>query len=751
MTVNYKVIPATALLLISSIPAKAETVQASREADTLTTIVVTAQRREEDIQKVGAAITAIDGKELARARIVQPLNLMELTPALSAVNTTSDGSPVFSIRGIGLDDFNPNNSGGTAVYLDNIYAGSQLFLSGQLFDIQRAEVVKGPQATLYGRNATGGAINIISNMPTDTVKGSATVGYGRWDTGRVLAALSGPLGNGWSARLAASVENQGTGWQTDLDNGRKYGKTNRQAIRGLLRYQSDGPFSALFNIHGIRDHSQPSSPQSFGNVFAVGAGSQALLDTGTDDPARVRVGNLDLSRSDSGFGAGVTLGYDTEAADVSLITSWDRYHRETVDSVDGIPGPSFDLLQHDKARQFYGELRVVSKKPIINGLTDWLAGISYVRTHFDGRDASDQSGPFVGQFATPPDFVTTGLSVAQADYVQLSTSWGAFLQTTTHLMPNLRLVLGGRFSRDRNSFTGVSLETGLADGGVLFQGVGATVAALDESHTTSTGSYRAGLEFDVTDTVLLYTNVSSAFKAGTYYASPALDPAAWRYVRPERVRSVEAGLKSTWLDHRLQMNVAAFDYAYRDRQSLIIFISPATGFPVGSLANVPEAKITGGEIELTWKPVSQFEITAGWSHLKSRVTRTLDNVGGAPLFTPVPTGSPLSQAPSNSYTAAAAYRLPLASSWQGMLDVNGRWTSKQISTISDPNGVYGPNKQFNARIGLASTSSHWDFSIWGRNLTDENSTTYASSDFYGGATVWRMQPRSYGIDVTRDF
>jgi len=738
-------------LALGTAHANAEIGQPEVASDSVETVVVTAQRREEDIQKIGAAISAVDGATLEHARVLQPLNLMDLTPALSAVNTTSDGSPVFSIRGVGLDDFNPNNSGGTAVYLDNIYAGSQLFLSGQLFDMQRAEVVKGPQATLYGRNATGGAINLISRMPTDSFDAYLTAGYGRWDSRRVLAAVSGPIGEGWSARLAASVEDQGERWQTDIDTGRKFGKLNREAARALLRYQSEGAFSALFNIHGSRDKSQPSSPQSFGNIFAVGPGSQELLDTGSSDPSKVRVGDLDLDRSETGSGIGLTLNYEVENSEVSLITGWDRYHREVTDTVDGIPGPSFDLLQDDKARQMYAELRAVSKEPVFDGRTDWLLGISYVRTRFRGRDASDQSAPFVGQFSIPPDFVTTGLSVAQADYTQIANSWGVYAQTTTRLLPALRLIVGGRYSKDRNTFEGVSTETGLADGGVLFQGIGSTVASLDGQNTKGSFSYRGGLEFDITNQVMLYANLSSAFKAGTYYASPALDPAAWRYVNPEKVRALEAGLKSTWFDRRLQLNLAAFDYSYRDRQSLIIFISPASGFPVGSLANVPKSKITGGELEMVWQLIPQIELTAGMSYLDSRVTRTLDNVGGAPLFTPVPEGSRLSQAPRTSYVAALKYHLPELSNWKPSIDVNGRWTSKQVSTISDPNGVYGSTRQFNARVGLVSPTAEWEVSAWGRNLTDENSITYASSDFYGGTTVWRQQPRSYGIEVTRSF
>lgn len=735
---------------VSSAPAAAD--GPADTSDQLTTITVTAQRREENIQKVGESVLALSPQEFGASRVMKPVDLMQLTPALSSVNTTTDGTPVFAIRGVGLDDYNPNNSSGTAVYLDNIYATSPMFLSGQMYDVQRVEVIEGPQATLYGRNATGGAINIISNMPARDFGAYLTAGFGRWSDVNFTGAVTGSLGDDWMARVAVAVANQSDGWQTDINTGRDVGKINRQAARGILEYAPTGSrLSVLFNFHGTHDTSLPSSPQSYGNAAYAGPAAAPLLDTGTDDPSKVRVGALAIGRDENGAGVGVTVNYELDAARLSLISGWDRYSRRVTDNVDGIPGPSFDLFQNDETRQTYAELRLVSQRPIFNDLLDWTVGASYSGSHFEGGDSSDQSAPYVGQYEIPPNYTTPGLSVAQADYTQITDSWSVYSQTTTHLTSAFRLVLGGRYSQDKVGFDGISTETGSAAGGVLFNGVGATVAALDEERTERHVSYRAGVEFDAAENVLLYANVATAFKAGTYYAAPALDPAAWRYVRPEKVQGLEGGIKSTWLDRKLMLNIAAFDYKYDDRQSIIIFISPASGFPVGSLANVPESRITGGEFEFTVRPVAALEISAGVSYLSARVTKTLNDVGGAPLYTNVPDGTRLAQAPQNSYLLSATYHLPQVVQWRPSINLNGRWTGSQRSSISDPNGYYGPFKQLNARLSVVSPTAAWEVAAWGQNLTSADSTTYASTDFWGGVTIYRQMPLSYGVELTRHF
>src|ERR1700691_518596 len=168
-------------------------VLADESGDSLDEVIVTAQRRSQSAEEIGVAINVASGAQLQSLRIQQPLALSTIAPSLSTMNATTDSTPLFLIRGVGLDDFNMNNSSGVGTYLDEAFASFPGFLTAALFDVNRVEILKGPQGTLYGKNTAGGAINIISKRPTDAFEGYATIDYSRWETLDLTAAVSGPL------------------------------------------------------------------------------------------------------------------------------------------------------------------------------------------------------------------------------------------------------------------------------------------------------------------------------------------------------------------------------------------------------------------------------------------------------------------------------------------------------------------------------------------------------------------------------
>lgn len=720
----------------------------AQDSDAITEIVVTAQKRTEDIQSVGASITAMSGADLVDARIRRPVDISELTPGLSTLNMTADGNPAFAIRGVGLDDFNPNNSSGTAVYMDGIYQSAPAFLQGQLFDVARVEVLKGPQGTLYGKNATGGAVSIVSNAPSDTPEGFFTAGYGRWHTLDLSGAVSGPLGENIRGRLAGTLTEQGEGWQKDIDTGRRFGQTRQYAIRGQLEFKPNAKLSTLLSVHFSRDLSTPSSYQA-DNVNVPGCPScVAAWNTGTTNPTLVKVDALDLYRDIKGDGASLTTRISLEFADLISILGFDEVDFRNSDNNNGIPAPIYDLYQHDFVRQAYEETRLVSTQRLFDK-TDWILGTSYSWQKFHGQDASDQSTLFVGFFENPPDVTTRGLSVAQANYIQNPKSFGLFLNTTTHLLDSLRLIIGGRYSNDRISVDGATTETGLANGGVLFQGIGSIVTALDTAHETNSFSYRVGAEFDLSPNLLYYANVSTATKSGQFYLGPALDPAGWSYAHPEKLTAFETGLKMSLFDRRLLFNSSVYYYDYVDRQSGVLFISPVTGLIAGALANIPKSRMDGIDIDATARPFRSLTLKAAMSYLDSRVIHTLTGVYGAPLVSSLPVGAPLAQAPRVTGMLSGTYDHAVGDGLTTLVHLDYRWVDAQKNTLADPMGEYGPFGNLNARLSLNS-SSGWEVGIWGRNLANSNAIVNAYSGFVG-RTIYRMQPVSYGADVTYRF
>ena len=263
---------------------------------TLEEVVVTAQKRAQSVQDIGVTVSAFSGEQVTDMNLSAPKDLAAFTPGLSTANATSGGTPIFAIRGIGLDDFNINNNSGVGVYIDEVFASSPALLSGQLFDVERVEVLKGPQGTLYGKNTTGGAINFISAKPTDEFEAYVTASYGNWKTSTLTAAVSGPLSDQVRGRIAIDYEKSDQGWQQDIDTGRQFGRPDRIAGRGLLEFDINDRLSALLNVHFSKDDSIPESPQSTGGPFAPEGFDIA---TGSEAPDKVRVGDLAVSRDET--------------------------------------------------------------------------------------------------------------------------------------------------------------------------------------------------------------------------------------------------------------------------------------------------------------------------------------------------------------------------------------------------------------------------------------------------------------------
>ena len=198
---------ASAVSCAISLSVHAENTTIEKQADNtaIEKIVVTSQKRVQAINDVGVTITAFGADDIKELGFETPTDLASNTPGLSTTNATSGGTPIFAIRGIGLDDFNSNNSSGVGVYIDDVFAAYPVFLNGQLFDVQRVEVLKGPQGTLYGKNTTGGAINFVSIKPHEDFEGYVTTSLSRWNTVKVEGAVNGNLTDGINSRLALII------------------------------------------------------------------------------------------------------------------------------------------------------------------------------------------------------------------------------------------------------------------------------------------------------------------------------------------------------------------------------------------------------------------------------------------------------------------------------------------------------------------------------------------------------------------
>jgi iron complex outermembrane recepter protein len=722
------------------------------EASALKEVVVTATRRRESVQQIGVAITAVSGDEVAALRIQQPLNLSTLSPSLSTMNSQTDSTPLFLLRGIGLDDFNNNNSSGVGTYLDGVFASFPGFLTGALYDVSRVEILKGPQGTLYGKNTGGGAINIISNEPTKVPEGYLDVNLSRWGTLDATGAVSGPLTDAVTARIAATVTKQAEGYQTDIDTGRKFGKLDRGGARALFDVRLSDAASLLINIHGVYDDSVPSSP-STPNVEALippqPFPTAGLLDS-PPGGTWVRTGGLPLYKHEIGAGTVETLNIDFAPFKLTSISAYDYFTDHSLDNYDGYPAADNNWTKNFQQWQWSQEFRLTSHT---GGFFDWIVGTDYSQNWYRCRDALDWT--FVYGLA---DYITQGgKAITATSFIQRQQSAGVYAHAETHLSSRFTLVTGTRYSYDAASFDGVTLDptgelTWAANGftGPIIPNT--VLAALDEARSNQNVSYLVGLDFQITEKMLLYASVATGYKAGIFYGQPAQVQVDWGYVQPEHVLTTELGIKSRFFADSLQIDAAVFDSRIHDRQSsLSLWAGPVGTQPlIAGLGNVPESEIDGVESEIDWRPVRGLQIHLAATYLHARVTQTLTNDNGLALFTPVMVGQMLPDAPNFSAGYVVYYEHPVAGGLMMYAQANDHYVSAIHPYLGDPT-TFGRGHDLGARLGVKNPSGHWDTSLWVTNLTDTRPLTYAFAGSEGQQVSFYQKPRSVGVEVLYTF
>ncbi len=715
-------------------------------------IVVTAQRRSQSEQDIGVAVTAVSGEEMQALRIQQPLMLSTLSPSLSTMNSTTDGTPLFLIRGVGLDDFNTNNSSGVGTYLDDVFASFPGFLTESLYDVDRIEILKGPQGTLYGKNTAGGAINIISKRPTDDFEGYVDLDYSRWETTDVTAAVSGPLADGIKARLAGTATVQGEGYQTDLDDGEKYGKLNRGGLRALFDVRLGESADLLLNFHYTYDHSVPSSP-STPNVEALippqPFPTAGLLDSPPGGQL-VRVGGLPLYKDENGDGVVGTLNWHFAGLTLTSISAFDEFFSHSLENYDGYPAADNNWNKNFQQQQYSEELRLASAT---GGFVDWILGAEYSENWYHCRDALDWT--FVYGLAT---YINEGgLAITATNFIQTQESGGLYAHAETHLTDKLTLVTGLRYSHDEASFDGNTIDpTGLLTyaannftGPIIPNTV---LAALDESRSSHNVSYRLEPDYHLTDKIMVYASLATAYKAGIFYGQPAQVQVDWSYVQPEHVRTTEIGIKSRFLGDSLQVDAALFDSEIRDRQSsLSLWAGPVGTQPlIAGLGNVPQSRIDGAETEIDWRPVRGLQVHVAGTYLHARVTETLTNDNGLALYTPVQIGQMLPDAPKLSESYIVTYEHGLRGQVNLYGQVNDHYVGPEHPYLADPT-TFGDGHSLGARLGLRNPAEHWETSVWVTNLTDTRPLTYAFAGSEGQQVSFYQKPRSVGVSLHYSF
>lgn len=727
-------------------------------------IVVTAQRRAQNVQDVPISVTAVSGDNLVQAGVASAADLGRVVPNLNIKLATGASSPVYTIRGIGTSSYTTNTVPSVGVYVDEVYLTNTSMSAFQLFDIERVEVLRGPQGTLFGRNTTGGAVSYFSKRPTSSFEAevSGTVGsYKRLDLGGVL---SGPLTETLAARVSVQWNNQYEGFFQDLRRGNDYGRAHSIAGRLQLLWQPSSDTEVLLRVYagnedsdnwyylgaGVRQPGAASpdpylAPQNGGFVLrqrcpAADAGSPRGIRAGCvnalgyrdadGDPFTIEPGLRPFLRNRS-LGAALTVSTDLGWADLTSVTGYQNFRYRRSEDFDASPLLINETVYRGNVEQVSQELRLSNTSDRLT----WIAGAFY---GFDRLRENDE----VNQLYSP-DYRT----IYDVRFRQTTQTYSGFVHLEYNLTPKFRVIAAGRVTHDRITFNGGTVDR-LAEapnaGGLCAEfGLcgGVSAGKLVNSYTEWSG--RLGINFKPSDDTLLYASVSRGFKSAAFNGGYQLSAAEVGGIGPEKLIAYEAGFKTDLFERLLRINGAAFLYDYDDIQILGLVL-PNLDY---RLVNLAKARVWGAEVEATLRPGAGLTISGSAGYVDSEVRR-----GNTGLAFDV-TGNRLPNAPRFTARGTVAKKFAISGALDLTLAADVNWQDKVFYSIeNDPLVAERAYALVDLRATLASRSG-LELSAWVRNLTDKAyyRESFAAQGSAGLVMYTPGTPRTAGVTLVKRF
>jgi iron complex outermembrane receptor protein len=720
-------------------------------------VVVTAQHRSENIQTVPIAIQAFTGKALSELGVKSSTDLAQFTPNLEIALPNGEGNqPIISIRGIGLNDYDTNNAGPNGVYLDEVYLSSPAAQTFQIFDLDRVEVLKGPQGTLYGRNTSGGAINFVSAKPTDETSGNLHIDYGSFNTVNVEGAFNHALLPNLDGRIAFAVNESGGYMYNSLTGARENGAHN-YAARGALLYRPGNSLKILLNLHGGQVNNRPTEYRHIGDLNPTTGAQCSVAETnaghcvdlfgyGTPrdfyDGAFNRREHLRVSS----VGGYLRADYAPGPIDYTSITSVEYSDKLHPEDSDASPNRLLEIDYGVRSTTLTQELRAAQTRDRYN----WVVGAYYL------HEALTQDQPLQALL----DFDTfygpgsgDGLALKTYDNSrQITDAYAAFGQGEFKITPRLKVVLGGRYTSESKHFDYIG-SVQYQEGGENNFGPIIPLANSHQALSDSAFSWRLGLNYQLAERVMAYMSVSTGFKSGDFNGSflstnPAEIARQLRPVAPETITAYEVGLKSSLLDQRLILDAAAFYNDYKDMQLFVLVppVAGGTGFPVDVLDNAPRAHTDGLDAQLTAKPASPLTATVQLGLLETKLDRYVSNRDPSQ---PDYSGDQLPLAPHISASILLDYRASLG---PGTLDLQGSANYKGHAFFDISNSPYLDQSAYwieNLRAAYAVPGDRWEIAVYVHNLSGEHYYVdkFDLTNPFGLIQGVVGQPRVFGVEI----
>ena len=703
----------------------------SYAAPALEEVIVTANKRAENINDVGLSISAVSGDQMAEQKLSSLEEISSVVPGLVFSSSTSN-TPIFTLRGIGFNEQSLGAYPATSLYIDEAPMPFPVLASHAAYDLERVEVLKGPQGILFGQNSTGGAINFITAKPSQEFEAGGDVSIGNYARKELNGYVSGPLTDALGARLAITSL-QADEWQKSASRSDKNGAQDYFAGRLVLEFTPTDRSAYLFNINAWQDNSDPQAQQYVaynpaikvdsatgnppGTLAAIAAQQFTAEDTEAADwspyidPSSERDYYQLVARGDWDLNDEMTL--------TALSTYQDFEQKQSTDG-DGLPLVLFDLgPSYGEIDTWISEIRLSS----VNATTKWVIGANLE----ESNTAEDQTLNYIDStnYTDQNAYInTSGISLAQ----EIST-YAMFGNLDYSLSDDLTVKVGARYTDSTikvNSCNYAAPNTpGAIDAGdgantatlfnILGNALGTeafTPIGINGCYTLNDNSvpgdpyvnelsednvsWRLGADYGLDDDTLIYANISKGYKSGSYPALAAanffqLDP-----VTQESVQAYEVGIKSSLAGNSIQLNSAVFYYDYKDKQLRTKILDPIFGF-LDTLDNVPKTEIYGLEADVTAQVTDGLRLTAAFTYLKSEVKdyqgvsftseAVRDGNGALVLATGEAdfSGDPIPFTPELTYMLDAEYTIPLSRGADIYAGVN-------INGQSESDAAFGGNR-----------------------------------------------------------
>ena len=771
-------------------------------------VIVTANKRAESANDIGVSITALSAMKLAEQKLTSLEEITSSVPGLTFA-TSQQNTPILTLRGVGFNESSLGVYPATSLYVDEIPLPFPVMASHSSYDLERVEVLKGPQGVLFGTNSTGGAINFIASKPTEEFSYGGDISYGSYNRLEGNGFVNGALSESVTARLALQTVNADE-WQKSTTTNEENGKEQYTASRLQLRFTPTDTSEINLNLNGWKDKSDPQALQSIArtpkNLSAKGIPKATLqsLEPFAKDDAESANWSSDFEPSGDKTFFQASLRGDFEMSDSITLTTLlahSDYEQDQRMDADGSSLNTADYTNVGELKSTFFELRLAGQTDAIR----WVIGANYEDSSTDENqklDFSDNTSNRPGGLFTGG---TNSIHAVGDKLLQDIESKAIFANVDYDLTEDLTLKLGARYTDtkidarscvyaplnnpdepDEGGGSGSNLVTffntlGTVFGAVPFDLIGVgdcislnenNVPGIEFKDTLSEDNvaWRAGLDFRLSDDALVYANISQGYKAGSYPNITANLYSQLEPVTQESVLAYEAGVKMTLSEGAIQWNSAIFHYDYEDKQvrgKTVTFFGP-----LDNLVNVDESTITGFESDIITQLTDKLTLTAAFTYISSEVDKFVgfdvynqNGMGGSgPRDL---SGNDLPNTPELTYSVDLDYRTALNRGGELFMGLNvvGQSDSDAVFDADDLDLTDNPSYPTSfhdsitehyfvveeyytvgARIGYESDDGRFKVMLWGKNITDEYYWNSVVATSEGAARI-AGRPRTYGITV----